>query len=510
MQKKLTESQQRVVDAVLEEGRSVFLTGVAGSGKTFTLKYLLDELHILYDEDELIVTGMTGIASAGLENGRTFHAALGILLGLWDVDDHLQQILRNSDLCTSIRRCKVLVIDEFSFLSVKLLNKLIYILQHVRGIFEPLAGIQFITVGDFMQLSVEHTELPLWETDSSRKTVKNPVTKKNILLPIWNHLQVHMLHEVKRQEGDVKFVTFLNRVRYGAENLIDQDKDMIARLVAPKSWPDKVIPVEIYAENAQVTEVNSAKLKLLTGTERIFEAADIIWDACEWKGSLDKSTNLVKLFTSKVGQPVIFLKNLPRHNLVNGTHGVVTDFVSKNSSLGYTMIGSWGDQVEKEYPVVKFAGHNSPVIVGLTTAEVGTVSPRIRSPASRIQLPLRAAFALTAHRAQGMTIKYLIVSVEKMTTFNQFYSAITRATSSDWLEIRGLIFNPNADFSVNRENLKKYIKHLFDAAAFYRTDETRTEGRKRQIKSLLENRPDLYNDFVANPTRGNQARRPRI
>ena len=62
----VTAEQQRVIDRVLDEGKSVFFTGAAGTGKSFLLRALIRRLGELGRGDSTFVTGTTGIASCNV------------------------------------------------------------------------------------------------------------------------------------------------------------------------------------------------------------------------------------------------------------------------------------------------------------------------------------------------------------------------------------------------------------------------------------------------------------
>lgn len=75
----LSAEQDRVVELV-RLGFNVFFTGDAGTGKTFVLRRVLDELRQRYDDDYsrcVAVTAATGVAATAI-HGCTLHAAMGL------------------------------------------------------------------------------------------------------------------------------------------------------------------------------------------------------------------------------------------------------------------------------------------------------------------------------------------------------------------------------------------------------------------------------------------------
>jgi len=481
-----TEAQQVAIDAVLS-GRSVFITGIAGSGKTFVLKHILGELDKVYRAEEILVTAMTGSSAANLGRGGTLHATFNLFLGKWTLAEHIAWIDRDPARVESICNCKVLVIDEFALMSTDVLLLMTQVLQHFRKDPRPFAGIQVVPFGDYLQMSYDNSKLPLFELDRPHS--------------IWNSLHVVILQEAVRQKEDPAFIEFLNHVRLGAEGLGRVDIAMISQLMERKSWPNGVTPIELLATNIEVDNVNSLRLRMLLGDQHDFIATDIQHIPSQ-PLPLDTETNLLQLFSSKIGQPVVFLKNLPDHQLVNGSQGVVKGFLSRNEVGSYAVIGNLGEIPAVKYPLVQFSSKPSPVVVGCLRFEVPTASPRVSSPASRTQVPLRPAFALTVHRAQGMTLEYLIITATEMKSLNQFYTAISRAKVSKWVEVRGLEFNPRGDLSSIRKSLKATIKFSFDAAKFYKLNRPFSDAQKLNHKLFVVRNPEIAKGWVARKNDG--------
>lgn len=77
----LTEEQTQVWRLVVVEGRSVFFTGSAGTGKSFLLRRIISDLKEKYREenrpDAVVVTAPTGIAACNI-GGVTLHSFAGI------------------------------------------------------------------------------------------------------------------------------------------------------------------------------------------------------------------------------------------------------------------------------------------------------------------------------------------------------------------------------------------------------------------------------------------------
>ena len=134
---------------ILKSGKNVFLTGPAGSGKTFVLNQFAEYLKKNYIR--AAITASTGIAATHL-GGLTIHswAGIGIKENLTRYD--IEAILRNDKVYSRIERAQVLIIDEISMLSPNVLEMVNSVCQSVRKNLQPFGGLQFVACGDFFQL----------------------------------------------------------------------------------------------------------------------------------------------------------------------------------------------------------------------------------------------------------------------------------------------------------------------------------------------------------------------
>lgn len=88
----LTESQQKVLQRC-KEGANVFLTGGAGTGKSYLLKCILQEMVALHGKQSVFVTATTGIAAVHI-GGTTVHQFAGIRPSdtMVDIGDSFKQV----------------------------------------------------------------------------------------------------------------------------------------------------------------------------------------------------------------------------------------------------------------------------------------------------------------------------------------------------------------------------------------------------------------------------------
>ena len=126
-------TQQQAFD-ILKSGRSVFLTGPAGSGKTFLLRLFIKRLK--KQGRRVAVTATTGLAATHL-GGRTIHSWAGI--GIHDTltSGMLDKLRKKKQLVKEIEDTEVLIIDEISMLHDFRLNMVDQVCRRLRGPARP-------------------------------------------------------------------------------------------------------------------------------------------------------------------------------------------------------------------------------------------------------------------------------------------------------------------------------------------------------------------------------------
>jgi ATP-dependent DNA helicase PIF1 len=187
--------------SLLKMGKNVFLTGEAGSGKTYLLNQYIHYLKA--HQVEVAVTASTGIAATHLQ-GTTIHSWSGI-----GVRDHLAQkdlekLLTTDRIKRNYQKTKVLIIDEISMLHQHQLDMVDTIARYILKCDQAFGGIQMVLCGDFFQLppvsSVSSVEEKQFAFESSAWRAGD--------------FQVCYLHEQHRQGND-PLLTVLNDIRSG-------------------------------------------------------------------------------------------------------------------------------------------------------------------------------------------------------------------------------------------------------------------------------------------------------
>jgi ATP-dependent DNA helicase PIF1 len=166
-EKTLSGEQMRILDMVVQQGKSVFFTGPAGTGKSFLMGAIIKALKKKYakNPDSLAVTASTGLAACNI-GGITLHSFAGIGLGKEEGPELVKKVRRNIKAKTRWLKTKVLIIDEISMVDGDLFDKLSHVGRAVRNNGRPWGGIQLVITGDFFQLP------PVPETDPKTKKKK--------------------------------------------------------------------------------------------------------------------------------------------------------------------------------------------------------------------------------------------------------------------------------------------------------------------------------------------------
>ena len=112
-------------------GESVFLTGAAGTGKSFVLRYLIQELEARAPGGGVAVTATTGIAASHVQ-GVTIHSWAGIGLGKGAPQKLVEKVRSNAHAARRWRAAAVLIIDEISMLDSQLFDTLDAVGRAVR------------------------------------------------------------------------------------------------------------------------------------------------------------------------------------------------------------------------------------------------------------------------------------------------------------------------------------------------------------------------------------------
>lgn len=398
------ETAERYVKAT---GRSVFLTGKAGTGKTTFLKYITRTTAKRY-----VVLAPTGVAAINA-GGSTIHSFFQLPLCpyLPDVKELVTEYQMperyrslRKERARIIRTLDLLIIDEISMVRADLLDAVDMTLRRYRRSEKPFGGVQLLMIGDAQQLSpvVKESERYYME-----KVYPSPYFFHSKALSRLSYVTIE-LQKVYRQR-DPDFVDILNAVRDNRLTLPLLEK-LNARVGARiSSDEDGAEPIRLTTHNAQADEVNMRKMDELPDAPMQFVA--------EIEGEFpENSYPAEEVLTLKPGAQVMFLRNDSEGQYYNGKLGRVEDVMEGMVTVS--------DEDGMLINVVPVEWENSQYSLDDNTGEIRQSVVGVFR-----QLPLRVAWAITIHKSQGLTFDKVIIDAASAFAFGQVYVALSRCRS---------------------------------------------------------------------------------
>ncbi|WP_201591822.1 AAA family ATPase [Psychrobacter pulmonis] len=434
---------------ILKTGQNVFLTGSAGSGKTYTLNQYIDYLRAR--RVPVAVTASTGIAATHM-NGTTIHSWSGI--GIKDElsDRDLTNLSRKQFLADRLKDTAVLIIDEISMLHAKQLNLVNQVLKHVRKNDAAFGGIQVVVAGDFFQLP------PIGSKGETNRE------KFAFMSEAWLDAKFHIcyLSEQHRQvseaaNGGLDLDDILNQIRRQEVSF-----EAIAALEATFDQNVDIKRTRLYTHNLNVNKINDKELAALDGDMMRFEATST--GDSKLVETLKKTVRTQDDLVLKVGAKVMFIKNNSELGVSNGTMGELIGFAavkiddSKDTSddliedtaqdaiAKNTKNKAKKDKESKEKPKDEKPTTQKMPVVRLNSGREVIAEPEewiIEDEtgdvlASYLQVPLCLAWAITIHKSQGMTLEAAEIDLSRTFELGQGYVALSRLKSLAGLQLLGM------------------------------------------------------------------------
>lgn len=430
---------------ILKTGQNVFLTGSAGSGKTYTLNQYIDYLRAR--RVPVAVTASTGIAATHM-SGTTIHSWSGI--GIKDElsERDLTTLSRKQFLADRLKDTAVLIIDEISMLHAKQLNAVNDVLKHIRK--SPLAfgGIQVVVAGDFFQLP------PIGSRGESNRE------KFAFMSQAWLDAGFHIcyLSEQHRQvseeaNGGIDLDDILNEIRRQEVSF-----ESIAALEDTFNQNIDIKRTRLYTHNLNVNKINDKELADLKGETMRFDAT--LNGDPKLAETLKKTVRTQDELILKVGAKVMFIKNNTELGVSNGTMGELIGFAAvkveddsnESEALIDDDIGADSNSKSKLDKKEKLKTKKTPVtakkmpVVRLNSGREVVAEPEewiIEDEhgevlASYEQVPLCLAWAITIHKSQGMTLEAAEIDLSRTFELGQGYVALSRLKSLAGLQLLGM------------------------------------------------------------------------
>ena len=394
---------------ISQTGISVFLTGRAGTGKTTFLKYIVENTP-----KRCVVLAPTGVAAINA-GGVTIHSFFQLplcpylpdvkeLVTEYQMPEARRQLRKEK--VKIIKTLDLLIIDEISMVRADLMDAIDAVMRRYRHNDLPFGGVQLLMIGDAHQLPPVVTDQ---EEPWLRKVYKSPFFFHSKVMQNLRYVTIE-LQTVYRQ-SDQSFLEILNSIRDGV-----MDNDTYRKLnsrLDPRFNPDDSIAVSgsrwirLTTHNRQADSINQERMEALKSKLYTFYA--------EIEGNFPENTlPAEKVLQLKEGAQVMFLRNDSRDGrYYNGKIATVTEIDYDT----VTVTDENGDEIN--VPIEKW--DNIRYEIDKETKEIVPIVDGTFS-----QYPLRAAWAVTIHKSQGLTFDNVIIDAASAFSFGQVYVALSR------------------------------------------------------------------------------------
>lgn len=438
---KLNKEQQQAFDLVANTNVSLFITGKAGTGKTTFIRRILKEI-----DKNFLVLAPTGIAAINA-GGQTIHSFFGFPLSVIGPRTVMRFSEEKRDL---VKMIDTIIVDEASMVRSDMVDGMDRCLRQVMRCNLPFGGKQIVFVGDLFQLppvvgkNEADMEMLQYFYGAGVPYFYKALVMKRMNLPNIEFKKVY-------RQNDAAFLDILNRMRTGEVN----EADLVllnSHVCKEKGKDDYSITLAPYVKIAE--NINEKRLAEIDREEFCYEGMV--------EGDIKDFIVPLRL-KLKVGAQVIFCRNDVQHRYVNGTIAKV---------------------VELEKSVVKVKCEDGAEInVEPVTweSEERLYNPETHHVEAKVvgsftQYPLKLAWAISIHKAQGMTFDRMHLDLSRGTfAAGQAYVAISRMRSLEGLTLsypicrHHVIISPDVKVYANSFNDTKTIKdELAMGKAFYK------------------------------------------
>ena len=422
----LTNDQKNAYECLMS-GKNIFLTGGAGTGKSFVLNKFIETME--KQNKNVLICAPTGIAAINIK-GVTIHRCFQV--------SPEPQVVRNIKRVPQVvKESEIIIIDEISMCRIDLFDFVVRTIMKAEE--QSFIRKQIIVVGDFFQL-------PPVTTMNDRKVLAELYSDYNKGYAFestnWKDLDFQMieLKEVVRQDNP-EFIHQLNKARIGDISCIRYFNQHTKRQIIK----DGII---LTPTNRDADRINNEKLNEIASPTKIYKSI-VVGDV----KSNDKPT--VDELRLKIGARVMILINdTEMNNYQNGSFGEVIKLDKQSVTVcldknRFIMTFGYHEWVIEDYVLTKNTD-NEIADHQLSKKKVGSFS----------QIPLKLAYAITMHKSQGQTYDKVNL-IPYSFDCGQLYVALSRVKSIEGLCLVNQMRQENLICS---QEVKKFyqVDHLFN------------------------------------------------
>lgn len=334
----------------------------------------------------------------------------------------------------------------------KLFEKLEAVARLIRKSPKPFGGIQLVCTGDFFQL-------PPVSPGSESQFVFESNKWREVIQQSFNLTQVF-------RQKDSQFVRMLNEMRFG--KMSPETVRAFGTLERAPALPANMTPTELFPLRRDVDRANQSRLEAIAAEVRVYTSLDGGTLQGESRERVLENFMAPRHVHLKQGAQVMLIKNVGE-SLVNGSIGTVLDFLDESQ---YADVYGDEDDAYREDIADKLLARSertrrstSPTKRAVSPEKSGKPSPQwplvrfvvpggtrdllVRPEtwkneepngevvASRTQIPLILAWAMSIHKSQGQTLACCRIDLRRVFEKGQAYVALSRATSLDTLQVTG-------------------------------------------------------------------------
>ena len=396
---------QNALNLLEKGGKNLFITGKAGTGKSTLLQLFRNTTR-----KNVVVLAPTGVAALNVR-GQTIHSFFGFPPKLFTRKDiHKRKDRR------LYRKMDVLIIDEISMVRADLIDHMDYFLRINRENPAPFGGVQVVFFGDLYQLP------PIVATDFEKEffeyQYESPYFFSAQLFGLDFEMELLELRKVYRQDNR-HFLRLLDAVR---QNHADQDdlEELNERFLP--NFESQDFYITLTARNATADGINQKELAKLDTRQRVYNAKL----SGEFNPQVAPTDLALKL---KEDAQVMLLKNDPDRRYVNGTIGKIVRLSDDSISI----------RVEDR------EGKTQVIEIEAVTWETVRYRQKVDNPAeieteitgTFTQFPVKLAWAVTIHKAQGKTFDRVIIDLGGGAfEHGQTYVALSRCRTLEGIVLR--------------------------------------------------------------------------